>query len=93
VLVDTVLRIHNLRKWFDLSDPATEETLQHMPVFHDFAKLSEGSARLATGAPSTSHCARIKARLPSTATPLFSRCVTRDHRFTQGRPSALTMTR
>jgi IS5 family transposase len=44
--IETMLRIHYLQQWFALSDPAMEEALHDMPVFRDFAKLSEGGARL-----------------------------------------------
>ena len=44
--IETMLRIHYLQQWFALSDPAMEEALHDMPVFRDFTRLSEGSARL-----------------------------------------------
>jgi transposase, IS5 family len=44
--IETMLRIHYLQQWFALSDPAMEEALHDMPVFRDFAKLSEGVGRL-----------------------------------------------
>lgn len=77
-VIDTVLRIHYLLLWVDLSALAMEESLHHMLVFRDFAKLNESSARLAIDAPGTSQSARIKARFPSTATSLPLRCLTRD---------------
>jgi transposase len=44
--IETMLRVHYLQQWFALSDPAMEEALHDMPVFRDFAKLSEGVTRL-----------------------------------------------
>ena len=44
--IETMLRIHYLQQWFALSDPAMEEALHDMPVFRDFAKLSDGVERL-----------------------------------------------
>src|SRR3954470_20470266 len=44
--IETMLRIHYLQQWFALSDPAMEESLHDMPVFREFAKLPEGTARL-----------------------------------------------
>jgi len=37
---ETLLRIHFTQQGFDLSDPAIEEALHDMPVFRDFAGLS-----------------------------------------------------
>jgi len=37
--VETMLRIHFLQQWFNLSDPAMEEALHDMAVFRDFAGL------------------------------------------------------
>jgi len=42
--VETMLRIHYLQQWFSLSDPAMEEAL--LPLFREFAKISQGVARL-----------------------------------------------
>ena len=44
--VETMLRIHYLQQWFALSDPAMEEALHDTPVFREFAKIAEGTARL-----------------------------------------------
>lgn len=44
--IETMLRIHYLQQWFALSDPAMEEALHDMPVFREFAKLSDGVSRL-----------------------------------------------
>lgn len=38
--VGTLLRIHFMQQWFNLSDPAMEEALHDVPVFRDFAGLS-----------------------------------------------------
>ena len=38
--VEVLLRIHFLQQWFNLSDPAMEEALHDVPVFRDFAGLS-----------------------------------------------------
>ena len=40
--VETMLRIHFLQQWFNLSDPAAEEALHDVPVFRDFAGLDIG---------------------------------------------------
>ncbi len=37
---ETMLRIHFMQQWFNLSDPAMEEALHDVPVFRDFAGLS-----------------------------------------------------
>jgi len=37
--VETMLRIHLLQQWFNLSDPAMEEALHDMPAFRHFAGL------------------------------------------------------
>ena len=39
--VQTVLRIHFLQQWFNLSDPAMEEALYDTPMFRDFAILEQ----------------------------------------------------
>jgi IS5 family transposase len=44
--IETMLRIHYLRQWFALSDPAMEEARHDMPVFREFAKLGDGVSRL-----------------------------------------------
>ena len=41
---ETMLRIHFMQQWFNLSDPAMEEALHDMPLFREFAGLSWGSA-------------------------------------------------
>jgi len=38
--VETMLRIHFLQQWFNLSDPAMEEALHDMPLFRQFAGLN-----------------------------------------------------
>ena len=38
--VEAMLRIHFMQQWFNLSDPAMEEALHDVPVFRDFAGLS-----------------------------------------------------
>ena len=40
--VATMLRIHFLQQWFNLSDPAMEEALYDTPMFRDFAGLDMG---------------------------------------------------
>ncbi|CAG7817120.1 unnamed protein product, partial [Allacma fusca] len=40
--VETMLRIHLLQQWFNLSDPAVEEALYDTPVFASFARLDAG---------------------------------------------------
>ena len=40
--VETMLRIHFLQQWFNLSDPAMEEALYDTPVFASFARLDPG---------------------------------------------------
>jgi IS5 family transposase len=44
--IETMLRIHYLQQWFNLSDPAMEEALHDMPLFREFARLPEGIGRL-----------------------------------------------
>ena len=38
--VEAMLRIHFMQQWFNLSDPSMEEALHDVPVFRDFAGLS-----------------------------------------------------
>ena len=38
--VEAMLRIHFMQQWFNLSDPAMEEALHDVPLFRDFAGLS-----------------------------------------------------
>ncbi len=44
--VDTMLRIHFLQQWFNLSDPAMEEALYDTPMFRVFAGLDVGEHHL-----------------------------------------------
>ena len=44
--VETMLRIHYLQQWFNLSDPAMEEALHDTPLFREFAKIDQGVTRL-----------------------------------------------
>ena len=44
--VATMLRIHYLQQWFDLSDPAMEEALHDVPLYREFAKLDGALDRL-----------------------------------------------
>ena len=44
--VDTMLRIHFLQQWFNLSDPAMEEALYDTPMFREFAGLDVGEDHL-----------------------------------------------
>jgi len=38
--VEVLLRIHFMQQWLNLSDPAMQEALHDVPVFRDFAGLS-----------------------------------------------------
>lgn len=40
--VESMLRIHLLQQWFNLSDPAVEEALYDTPVFASFARPDPG---------------------------------------------------
>ena len=44
--VQTLLRIHFLQQWFNLSDPAMEEALYDMALFREFAGLDAGEDNL-----------------------------------------------
>ena len=44
--VQTMLRIHFLQQWFNLSDPAMEEALYDTPMFREFAGLGMGEDHL-----------------------------------------------
>lgn len=44
--VETMLRIHFLQQWFNLSDPAMEEALYDTPMFREFAGLDLGEENL-----------------------------------------------
>lgn len=44
--VETMLRIHFLQQWFNLSDPAMEEALHDVAVFRQFAGLDTGEDHL-----------------------------------------------
>jgi IS5 family transposase len=44
--VETMLRIHFLQHWFNLSDPAMEEALYDTPMFREFAGLDAGDDNL-----------------------------------------------
>ncbi len=44
--VHTMLRIHFLQQWFNLSDPAMEEALYDTPMFREFAGLDMGEEHL-----------------------------------------------
>ena len=41
-----MLRIHFLKQWFGLSDPAMEEALHDVPLYREFAGLDAGASRL-----------------------------------------------
>jgi len=43
---ETMLRIHFMQQWFNLSDPAMEEALHDMPLFREFAGLGTWDERL-----------------------------------------------
>jgi transposase, IS5 family len=44
--LETMLRIHLLQIFFNLSDPAAEEMLYDMPLYREFAKLDSGQSHL-----------------------------------------------
>ncbi len=44
--VETMLRIHFLQQWFNLSDPAMEEALYDTPMFREFTGLDMGEESL-----------------------------------------------
>ena len=44
--IETMLRIHYLQQWFNLSDPAMEEALHDIPLYREFAGLGDGAVRL-----------------------------------------------
>ena len=44
--VETMLRIHFLQQWFNLSDPATEEALYDKALFREFVGLDAGEDNL-----------------------------------------------
>lgn len=44
--VETMLRIHFMQQWFNLSDPGMEEALHDIPLFREFAQLDAGITRL-----------------------------------------------
>ena len=44
--VETMLRVHFLQHWFNLSDPAMEEALYDTPMFREFAGLDMGEDNL-----------------------------------------------
>ena len=44
--VQTMLRIHFLQQWFNLSDPAVEEALYDTPMFREFVGLDAGEDNL-----------------------------------------------
>jgi IS5 family transposase len=44
--VETMLRIHFVQQWFNLSDPAMEEALYDTPMFREFAGLDAGEDNL-----------------------------------------------
>jgi IS5 family transposase len=44
--VETMLRIHFIQQWFNLSDPAMEEALYDMALFREFAGLDAGEDNL-----------------------------------------------
>jgi IS5 family transposase len=44
--VETMLRIHFIQQWFNLSDPAMEQALYDTPMFREFAGLDMGEEHL-----------------------------------------------
>lgn len=59
--VETMLRIHFLQQWFNLSDPAMEEALYDMALFREFVGLDAGEDNLPD--ESTSKATRIATNL------------------------------
>ena len=57
--VETMLRIHFLQQWFNLSDPAMEEALYDTALFREFAGLDMGEDHL----PDESTILRFRHRL------------------------------
>ncbi len=43
--VSAMMRIHFMKQWFGLSDPAMEETLHDMALFREFVQLDAGATR------------------------------------------------
>ena len=43
--IETMLRIHYLQQWFNLSDPAMEEALHDVLLYREFAGLDDGASR------------------------------------------------
>lgn len=41
-----MLRIHFLQQWFELSDPAMDETLHDVSLYCEFAGLDPGASRM-----------------------------------------------
>src|ERR1700740_1669958 len=41
--IETMLRVHYMQQWFGLSDPAMEEALHDVPLYLEFAGLTNGS--------------------------------------------------
>ena len=44
--IETMLRIHYLQQWFNLSDPAMEEAFHDIPLYREFAGLGDAASRL-----------------------------------------------
>ena len=44
--VETMLRMHFMQQWFNLSDPSMEESLHDIPLFREFAGLDSWAERL-----------------------------------------------
>lgn len=44
--VKTMLRIHFMKQWFNLSDPAMDKALYDMPLFQQFVGLDVRTSRL-----------------------------------------------
>ena len=44
--IETMLRVHSPQQWLGLSDPAMEEALHDVPLYREFAGLSDGVSRL-----------------------------------------------
>ena len=44
--MQTLLRIHFMQQWFNLSDPAMEEALHDIPMFREFAGLTHWGERI-----------------------------------------------
>ena len=63
--VQVMLRIHFLQQWFNLSDPAMEEALHDVPVFRDFAGLTNWGDALPSDSSILRFSRLLKYRAPA----------------------------